>query len=52
MSCYSETTVCGAVSQFMMINHGLQSRTVKLLNTSNKKMLERMAPPLGGGTPL
>ena len=35
----------------MIINKGLQSRTVKLV-TSNKTMLECMTPPPPGGTPL
>ena len=37
----------------MIINQGLQSKTVKLV-TSNKKMLECMTPPPPpkGGTPL
>ena len=49
---YSEKNVCGAVNQFMIINPGLQSRTV-ILVTSNKKMLECMTPRgRGGGTPL
>ena len=38
----------GAVNQFMIINQGLQSATVKLV-TSDKKMLECMTPPPPGG---
>ena len=43
----------GAVNQFMIINQGLQSATVKLV-TSDKKMLECMQPPPPppGDTPL
>ena len=35
----------------MIINHGLQSRTVKLVDTSNKKMLDCMTTPGGGALP-
>ena len=41
----------GAVNQFMIINQGLQSATVKLV-TSDKKMLECMTPHSPEGTPL